>query len=70
MGAESYKGVGICLHCTVYLCDFKINLIALFLITGVDPEYDQALADIQETKTWFDQYLKKQCSALGCKVSV
>jgi len=41
-----------------------------FSITGVDPDYDQALADIQETKSWFDQYLKKQCAALGCKVRV
>ena len=48
----------------------KIVLITIFPITGVDPDYDQALADIQETKSWFDQYLKKQCTALGCKVSV
>lgn len=48
----------------------KIALITIFSLTGVDPEYDQALADIQATKSWFDQYLKKQCAVLGCKVSV
>ena len=48
----------------------KIVLIAISLTTGVDPDYDQALADIQKTRAWFDQYLKKQCAALGCKVSV
>ncbi|KAL9963214.1 hypothetical protein ACROYT_G032392 [Oculina patagonica] len=36
---------------------------------GVDPEYDRALADIQATRVWFDQYLKKQCAALGCRVT-
>ena len=44
----------ICLHC---------------LSTGVDPDYDGALADIKATNVWFDQYLKKQCSVLGCRVS-
>lgn len=39
------------------------------LFTGVDPDYDGALADINATKGWFDKYLKKQCAALGCKVS-
>ena len=48
----------------------KIVLITISFTTGVDPDYDQALADIQKTRTWFDQYLKKQCAALGCKVSV
>ena len=48
----------------------KIVLITISLTTGVDPDYDQALTDIQKTRTWFDQYLKKQCAALGCKVSV
>jgi len=47
----------------------KIALITIFSLTGVDPEYDQALADIQATKSWFDQYLKKQCAVLGCKVT-
>ncbi|XP_044184294.1 DNA mismatch repair protein Msh6-like isoform X1 [Acropora millepora] len=36
---------------------------------GVDPDYDGALADINATKGWFDKYLKKQCAALGCKVT-
>ena len=48
----------------------KIVLITISLTTGVDPDFDQALADIQKTRTWFDQYLKKQSAALGCKVSV
>ncbi|RMX47670.1 hypothetical protein pdam_00013626 [Pocillopora damicornis] len=36
---------------------------------GVDPDYDQAIADIQSMRTWFDQYLKKQCATLGCKAT-
>ena len=48
----------------------KIVLIAILSITGVDPDYDQALADIQKTRNWFDQYLKQQSAALGCRVSV
>lgn len=48
----------------------EIVLITIFSTTGVDPDYDQALADIQKIRTWFDQYLKKECAALGCKVSV
>ena len=40
------------------------------IISGVDPDYDKALANIQSTRTWFDQYLKKQCATLGCRVSV
>lgn len=39
------------------------------LSAGVDPDYDGALADIKATNVWFDQYLKKQCSVLGCRVS-
>lgn len=40
-----------------------------YLSVGVDPDYDGALADIKATNIWFDQYLKKQCSVLGCRVS-
>ena len=47
---------------------FTNNNFQLLKTLGVDPEYDKALADIQATRTWFDQYLKKQCAALGCKV--
>lgn len=36
---------------------------------GVDPDYDGALADINAATLWFDQYLKKQCAALGCRVT-
>ena len=37
--------------------------------SGVDPDYDGALEDIKATNIWFDQYLKKQCAILGCRVS-
>ena len=40
-----------------------------FLISGVDPDYDRALADIQATRIWFDKYMKKQSAVLGCRVS-
>ena len=43
---------------------------SFFFMPGVDPDYDRALADIQATRVWFDQYLKKQCTVLGCRVSV
>lgn len=47
-----------------------IQMIFLrYLSAGVDPDYDGALADIKATNVWFDQYLKKQCSVLGCRVS-
>ena len=47
-----------------------IQMIFLrYLSVGVDPDYDGALADIKATNIWFDQYLKKQCSVLGCRVS-
>ena len=35
----------------------------------MNKDYDNALADIQSCKMWFDQYLDKQRRVLGCRVS-
>ena len=35
---------------------------------GMDPEYDQAVNDIQRAKQALDDYLDRQKKRLGCKV--
>jgi hypothetical protein len=35
---------------------------------GVDPEYDQAINDIQSTERELNEYLEKQKKILGCRV--
>ena len=35
---------------------------------GMDPEYDQAGADVASSKSALDDYLSKQKQRLGCKV--
>jgi hypothetical protein len=40
----------------------------LHILAGVDPEYDQAVSDIQSTERELNDYLEKQKKILGCRV--
>ena len=37
---------------------------------GVDPQYDEACKDIEDTKQKLDDYLKEQCTFFSSKVSI
>ena len=39
------------------------------LLTGVDAEYDEAVADIQSVEKALRDYLDQQKKILGCKVN-
>lgn len=55
--------------CTLYY--FKHHPVhPVLCVAGVDPEYDQAISDIQTTEKELNDYLDKQKKVLSCKVRV